>query len=62
VSEERKRQQRHAPSDLANLPVEAECLVVARRRANVAESQAVFDKSGSTAALATVQCDYVLAN
>lgn len=50
------------PSDRANLSLEADGLVVARGRAHVAERQAVFDESGTSASLTATQSDYVFAD
>jgi len=46
----------------SELSLEADLLVVACRRAHVAERQAVLDESGPPAALAAVEHDNVLAD
>ena len=44
------------------LALEADRLVVARRRTHVAQRQPVFDERGSSVSLTGMQCDRVLAD
>ena len=46
----------------AELALEADRLVVARRRTHVAQRQPVFDERGSSVSLTGMQCDRVLAD